>query len=167
MSKIFHLEAPRKKHEENSIRGTHEAKATGCDEIDIDMCADVRGNVYGNHWPQLMLHDGFRDPLGRTAKTKRIETMTPWQVRRLVARTGRHLYRVQRIERLIRECARLRIGIILEPKGDPIFDDVEVWHHLRAVVDGCGATARVYALPQNASALEPARRAGFHATEIN
>lgn len=155
---VFHLKHPRKKHESNSLRGIAEAKRRGYDEIDIDMTMDAEGNIYGNHWPRPMIHDGFRDPLRRMPKTMRIDDMTPAQVRRLVAVTRGRVYRIQRIERLMRSCARKGIGVVLEPKGTRFRDDA-IWRHLSAVADDLGAHVRVYGFDDES--LAAAKRAGF------
>lgn len=163
---VFHLKFPHMKHEENSLRGIRKAKRLGFTEIDIDMLMDLLGFIYGCHWPFPMLRDGFRDTALRNRMPRRtnIKNMLPRQVRRLLAMPG--FYRIQRIERLLAECARVGIGAVLEPKGDPRFNQDAVWQHLAKVCDDLGVHARVYALPENAAALAPARRAGFKVKEI-
>lgn len=167
---VFHLKRPRKKHEENSIRGVHEAKRRGDDEIDIDLLMDLLGFIYGCHWPFPMLRDGFHDLIfprrKRMPARTNIKRMTPEQVGRLVAFTRGRVYRIRRIERLLRECARVGIGAVLEPKGDPRFNQDAPWQHLAKVCDDLGVHARVYALSENSAALAPAKRAGFNVKEI-
>lgn len=167
---VFHLKFPRMKHEENSIRGVHEAKRRGDDEIDIDMLMDLLGFIYGCHWPFPMLRDGFRDLIlprrRRMLRRTNIKRMTPRQVGRLVAFSRGRAWRIRRIERLLAECAKVGIGAVLEPKGDPRFDYDKPWQHLAKVVDDLGVHARVYALPEHAAALAPAKRAGFKVKEI-
>lgn len=147
---IFHVKYPRMKHEENSIRGIREAKAKGFTEIDVDMQPDGQGNIYGCHWGQPMVKDGFRDTAKRKRmpKTTPITHMTPAEVGRLVAGYVKR-YRVHRIERLIAECAAVRIGMRAEPKH-PMFTKVGPWQHLHQVAKDKGCALQMYALREHA-----------------
>lgn len=173
---VFHVKYPRMKHEENSIRGVREAKRRGHDEIDLDLSislADPRcplrhplgepckGHIYGNHWPRPMERDGFRDTAlrNRMPKDKVFSTMTVKQVGRLVARTGRRLFRIRRIERLLQECAKRGVGAVLEPKDDDRFDEDWPWEHIAQVADDCGVEVRVYGF--HPKALAAAKRHGL------
>lgn len=171
---LFHLRAPHMKHEENSIRGIRKA-ARARDwrgrrkytEIDLDMLITKDNRIVGCHWPRPMVRDGFKDPEGQLAKGRTVASMTLAEVSRLRARTGLFTYRIQTIERLLAECAKRNIGAVLEPKGDPRFDEPWPWEHIAKVADDLGVHVRVYALRANKNALPAARAAGFHATELN
>lgn len=165
---ILHYKSPRMKHEENSIRGIRRAHALGLDGIDIDVLLDADGNPYGNHWPRPMERDGFKDTAlrNRMPKDKLFHTMTPRQVRRLLAVTRGRFYRIRRLEVLLAECARLGVVAVLEPKGDKRLARDSFWQYIAKVADRLGATVSVRALPENAAALAPARRAGLEAWEI-
>lgn len=164
--RIFHLKWPRFKHEENSIRGILRAKFLHFDAIDIDMQITRDGVVIGCHWLLLMLRDGFRDPKKLISPTKPVNELTWAVVQRFVAGRRPLLYRVQRIETLLRWCARIGITAVLEPKGDKRFETDGPWQHIAKVADDVGCHVRVYALPTHAAALPYARRAGFLAKTI-
>lgn len=172
---IFHLLArDYPKHVENSDRGDRMAKRRGKRGTDLDIlvtaadphCPYTRhpehvdrvchGHVVNTHWPRLMLRDGFRDPEHEIPRTTPVHRMTLPQILRLVAGRWPRLYRVRTIERALRHCARLGIVAVLEPKGDPRFDQLWVWEYIAktAEIVGCEVSAR--ALPENASALVPA-----------
>jgi hypothetical protein len=177
---IFHLLQPRK-HIENSLRGIRLARRRRYDAIDIDLQiteADPHcplgpddpehvdgvcyGHVVGTHWARPMVQDGFHDPQHRIPRYTKVRRMTIAQVLRLVS--GRS--RINRIARLLRRCARLGVAAVVEPKGDPRFRQDRVWEYIVAVADDVGATLSVRALPENAAALPPARRAGAEAWQI-
>lgn len=95
LGNVFHLEAPRMKHEENSYRGIREAIERGFDSIDLDMsrCKSSsgvpgRGKCDGNHWSHPMERDGFVDPSHRMPRDKRFADMSPKQVERLHTADG-------------------------------------------------------------------------------
>lgn len=161
---IFHLDGGHK-HEENSLRGIRRAKRGGFDEIDIDMMPDVAHNIYGCHWPDPMIRDGFRDVKRQLPRAMHLDQMTPAQVGRLRAGWF-HPYRVLRIEVLIAECAHQGIGIRLEPKH-PIFTRDESWQYLAKTADAVGCDVRMYALPDlsgpefGARCVAAAKRAGI------
>lgn len=163
--RIYHVRRGVPYHRGNSIRGIRRARRHGYPAIDLDLCITRDGVIIGCHWPRPLLHDGFRDPRRLVAKTANVADLRWVAVARLVA--GRIVrYRIQRIERLLQECARVGIIAVLEPKGDPRFDKRETWDRVADIADDLGATVQVRALPQNASALPAARAAGFKAWEI-
>jgi hypothetical protein len=166
MVRIFHLKYPHMKHEENSGRGDRYAKRHAFGAIDLDMLITADNRIVNTHWDHPMLRDGFRDPLRRILPSKRVRDLTWRQVSRLVAGRFPRYYRIRPIERALTHCARLGLTAQLEPKDDPRFAEDWPWQHIRAVADDVGCHVRVYALPQNAAALAPARRAGFQAWEI-
>jgi hypothetical protein len=143
---IFHLDG-RHKHQENSDRGIYRAHQARDDEIDLDMMPDRYGNIYGCHWPEPMIHDGFRDTRHVLDPSTRLDQMTPADVGRLVAGWWPLQYRIRRIEHLLGTCAHIGIGARLEPKH-PIFLTKTPWEHLAAVGDDLGAQLRMYALPE-------------------
>ena len=162
---IFHPRKGEKYHRVNSIRGIRRAKRLDYPAIDIDVLITLCGVIIGCHWPRPLLHDGFRDPKRKVGKYADVAKL-PWEVvARLVAGWAIR-YHIQRIERLLAECARLGIIAVLEPKGDPRFDHQATWDYVAKVADDLGATVKVRALEQNASALPAARAAGFDAWEI-
>lgn len=174
---IFHVQWPRMKHEENSNRGDREAKRRHKRGTDLDLTIseadpkcplrgdpehgpdDVcRGHILNNHWLRALLRDRFRDPLGKIRRRARIDRLTWPQVSRLVAVTRGRRYRIRRIKRRLRHCARLGLVAVLEPKGDPRFELDWPWEYLFAVAEDVGCTIAIRALPENKAALEAARR---------
>jgi hypothetical protein len=162
VGRIFHVQWPVFKHVENSLRGIRRAARRGYDAIDIDMQITKDGVVVATHWGRPMVRDGFHDPAGDIPRYRPVKRLTWAQVSRLVA--GK--YHIRRIERVLRACARRGVVAVLEPKGDPRFTHDTVWRYIAAVADDLGATVSVRALPENAAALAPAKRAGFQAWEI-
>lgn len=140
---IFHIRRGQMYHLGNSLRGIRKAARTGHSEIDLDLGITKDRRIVGNHWRRPLLKDGFRDPLRRIAKTACIDDLTYRQVRRLVAFPG---YRIQPIEALLAECARVGIIARVEPKGDPRFTLDWPWAHIKAVAEDVGCEVRMYAL---------------------
>lgn len=140
---IFHVRKGQAYHLGNSLRGIRKAARTGHREIDLDLCITSDRHIVGNHWRRPLLKDGFRDPLRRVPKNACIDDLTFKQVRRLVAFPG---YRIQPVEKLLRECARVGIIARLEPKGDKRFEQDWPWEHIKAVADQVNCEVRMYAL---------------------
>jgi hypothetical protein len=174
---IFHVQFPRMKHEENSDQGDREARRRHKRGTDLDLTisapdpncplkgdpehgpGDVcRGHVLNNHWLRALLRDRFRDPLRRIGKRARIDRLTWPQVHRLVAVTRGRRYRIRRIRRALRRCARRGLVAVVEPKGDHRFRLDWPWLYIFAVAQDVGCTISVRALPENAEALVAARR---------
>lgn len=163
IGRILHVKYPVMKHVENSLRGIRRAASRGYDAIDIDMQITSDGVIVGTHWARPLKRDGFHDPEGKIPRYQTVRRMTWIQVHRLVAPKR---YRIQRIETLLRACARRGVIALLEPKGDPRFANDNTWRYLAAVADDLGCEVSVRALHENRAALAPARRAGFQAWEI-
>jgi hypothetical protein len=173
---IGHVKHPIPKHVENSDRGDLRAKRQGKRSNDLDLqmtmadpeCPYVghpehvdgvcHGHVVNTHWLRALLRDGFRDPLGRIPRHKRVDRLTLRQVLRLRAGRWPRRYRIRTIERALRHCARVGIVAVLEPKGDPRFRQDWVWEYIFAVAEDVGCTIAIRALPENAAALPVARR---------
>lgn len=174
---ILHVESPRMKHEENSDQGDLEAKRRRKRGIDLDLTmseadpncpligdrehgpGDVcRGHILNNHWLRALLRDRFRDPRRRIGRRARVDRLTWPQVHRLVAVTRGRKYHIRRIRRALRRCARLGRVAVLEPKGDPRFEQEWPWAYMFAVAEDLGCTVSIRALPENAPALAVARR---------
>lgn len=165
--KIYHVPHGTPYHKENSIRGIRKAKALGYDAIDLDLQMTKDGVIVCTHWGQPMLHDGFRDPLLPFADRRRQVRHMRWaRVRRL--RVARGKYRIQRLEVLLAECARLGITAVLEPKGDPRFRTTATWMRIRVMQRASGATVNVYALPElgGEASVAAATAEKFHAWVI-
>ena len=163
---ILHVKWPTPKHVENSARGIRRAKRLRKKSIDLDMQITKDGVIVGTHWALPMVHDGFFDPLGKIGRHTPVSELAWAQVSRLRAVTRGRVYRIHRIEELLAACERYGRVALLEPKGDRRFRIDAPWQHIALVADDLGATVSVRALPQNAAALPPARRAGFKAWEI-
>ena len=163
IGRIYHLEWPRWKHEENSLRGAIYAHEHGYHAIDLDLQMTADRVIVVTHWPRPMRRDGFYDPWHKLDRDRTVASLDWWQVRRLRTSDG---YSIRRVEALLRKCGRLGVVALLEPKGDPRFARDWPWQHIATVADDCGATVSVRALPENADALPAARRAGFQAWEI-
>lgn len=163
---IGHVKAPTPKHVENSNRGDRRAKRAGKRSNDLDMQITKDNRIVNTHWARPMMRDGFRDPYGQIKRGRMVRDMTWAEVSRLVAGRRPRRYRIRSIEDALKHCARLGIVAVVEPKGDRRFRQDWPWQHIRAVAEDVGCTVSVRALPENADALEPARRAGFEAWEI-
>ena len=65
---------------------------------------------------------------------------------------------------------QMRAPMMVERSYEPATMKVSTWKKDMAIIaefaEDVGCTVSVYALPENAAALEPARRAGFQAWEI-
>lgn len=163
VGRIFHVAWPVMKHVENSLRGAIYAHKHGYHAIDLDLQMTSDGVIVVTHWARPMRKDRFYDPQHRINPDTPISHLTWRQVRRLRTHDG---YRIQRVERMLRACGRLGVVALLEPKGDPRFRQDAPWEHIAAVADDLGCTVSVRALPQNAAALAPAKRAHLEAWEI-
>lgn len=162
---VYHPRKGQPYHQVNSIRGIRRAKRKGYTEIDLDMQMTKDRVIVGTHWPRPMFKDGFRDPYRELSRLRTVASMTWEEVRRLKAGRFPRTYRIQRIERLLQECARRGVGAVLEPKGDNRFDQDWPWVHIASVADDCGADVRVYSF--QAEALAAAKRHGFQAKELH
>lgn len=90
--KMFHVKAPTPKHIENSYRGDLKAKAQGCDSNDVDMLKTLDGIIINEHWPRLMVLDGFIDPLGKlNPHTTLVSNQTWATLQRLHTQDGHRL----------------------------------------------------------------------------
>ncbi len=161
---VFHVRRGQKYHTENSLRGIRTAKRRGYTEIDLDMLITKDNRIVGCHWRRPLLKDGFRDPKKKLGRNRTVATMTLLEVTRLRAGRWPRTYRIQTIERLLRECARLGIGAVLEPKDDSRFALDWPWEHISKVADDCGAHVRVYGF--DLKNIQAAQRAGFRAKEL-
>lgn len=166
VGRIFHVAWPILKHVENSASGDRRARRHGYPAIDLDMLITADNRIVNTHWDRPLLKDGFRDRRGLIGRHARIRDLTWVEVSRLVAGRFPRRYRIRSIEAALGHCARLGLVAALEPKDDPRFALDWPWQHIAAVADDFGCTVSVRALPQNAAALAPARRAGFQAWEI-
>lgn len=164
---IFHIKARvAPKHVENSNRGDKRAKRAGKRGTDLDILITKDGRIVNTHWPRPLLRDGFRDPRGQIGKHARVKDLTWTQVARLRAGRRPRLYHIRSIEAALLHCAKLGLVAVLEPKGDPRFNEAWVWEHIADVAQDVGCTVSVRALPENASALKAAKAAGFETWEI-
>ncbi|MBO9523905.1 MAG: hypothetical protein J7518_20415 [Nocardioidaceae bacterium] len=158
--RIYHVPHGTPYHQENSLRGIRKAAAEGYTSIDLDMQMTKDGVIVGTHWGQPMLRDGFRDPLLPLARKARVADMKWRRVRRLRTKDGG--YRIQRLETLLAECARLDIEAVLEPKSDPRFRTVATWQRIRVMQRVAKARIAAYALPElgGAESMKAAKEAG-------
>lgn len=155
---VFHIKRGERYHTENSIRGVRKAKRLGYDAIDIDLqmtapckptdphyCGNPKceGHVVATHWDYPIDKDGFTDPLHRLGKRARVRRLTLSQVLRLIA-PGR--YRILPVEKMLAACHRYGVKAVLEPKGDPRFEDVAVWQHIAQMADDLGCHLAGYSI---------------------
>lgn len=138
---IFHLKWPRWKHEENSLRGIAYAASHGYDWIDLDLQITSDGVIVVTHWARPMKRDAFLDPRRRITRNTSVSHLTWKQVQRLRTTDG---YRIVRVERALRACARHGIGAYVEAKADKRFERDWPWKHMCAVAEdvGCELQAR-------------------------
>lgn len=111
-AEIFHLTAPRKKHEENSNRGDREAVRLGCIGSDHDWCKSADGTVWNNHWPDLFTHDGFMDPKGEFGRGDHIQHIPDEALRRLRAYTNGHRFRLRTADEGLAHAAAVGLKIV-------------------------------------------------------
>lgn len=171
--RIYHVPHGVPYHRENSLRGIRYAASVRHDDgtrrytsIDLDLQMTKDGVIVGCHWGQPMLRDDFRDPLRPWARKGVVRNMSWRRVRRL--RVPRTKYRIQRLETLLAECARLNIEAVLEPKSDPRFQQDSTWRRIRIMQKMTGADVAVYALPElgGEKSVAAAKRLGFTAWVI-
>lgn len=122
-------------HRVNSLRGIRRAARQGYKRIDLDLSITKDGVVVVNHWPRLMVRDGFRDPLHQLNPRTPIRRMLWANVKRLRTLGG---YRVVTLLRALKECAAYDIEPVLEPKGDPRFETVRIWQQIHVTADQSG-----------------------------
>lgn len=170
--RIFHVKWPTPKHRENSLRGIRYAARHGYTHIDLDLLITRDNVIVGCHWQRPMVHDKFYDPAGIIHRGMRIKSLNWAQVRTLRAGRGLRRYRIQRVERLLAECARRGIVAYLEPKDDKRFEEDWPWQHIAAVADDVGAHVMVRAIRDfpttdaGVRRVKAARRNGFEAKVI-
>lgn len=126
---IFHVAWPIRKHIENSLRGIRKAARLGYDAIDLDLLITSDDVIIVCHWDRPMLKDGFVDPNHKIQVHAMVRELTWAQISTLRAPGG---FRIQRIETVLRECARDRIIAYLEPKDDKRFEEDWPWQHIVA-----------------------------------
>lgn len=165
--RIYHVEAPTPKHVENSLRGIRYAARHGFDAIDLDMLITADDVIVNTHWDRPMARDGFRDPRHKISRERRVRDLSWEKVSRLVAGHWPRRYRIQRIERQLRACARHGIVAYLEPKDDPRFELDWPWREIRKAADACGAHVLVRSIRDfggrsaGVRRVDAARRNGF------
>lgn len=99
-------------HETNSLRGIRKAAELGYDWIDLDVMLTKDKVLICNHAFGAMEKEGFR---AKGVPMKPIDQLTWNQVRRLRAPDG---IGIQKLDRMLAECAKLGIGAALDLKGD-------------------------------------------------
>lgn len=144
-------------HRVNSLRGIRRAARQGYKRIDLDLSITKDGVVVVNHWPRLMVRDGFRDPLHQLDRRTPIHRLVWAQVKRLRTLGG---YRVVTLARALAECAAYDIEPVLEPKGDPRFELVRTWTQIHRIAEASGAEVSVRVLRKNNPHGTVARLAG-------
>jgi glycerophosphoryl diester phosphodiesterase len=166
IGRIYHRLRPYK-HVENSPTGVRRARRGGFRSIDIDLQITRDGVIVACHDGQPLRH-GFFDPLHRIRRDAKIRELTWAQVSRLRARTGFRLYRIHRIEQILRVCRRYGRVALLEPKADRRFGSDWPWRHIAAAAEAAGTTVSVRALREldGAAHVAAARRAHIEAWTI-
>lgn len=139
--RIYHLSGSQK-HRENSLRGIRYAARHGYDAVDLDMLITSDDVIVGTHWDRPIRRE-FRDPQRKIDASRTVRSLTWEQVSRLRAGRWPRRYRIQRIERLLRACARHGIVAYLEPKDDKRFEAAWPWQEIRKAADACGAHVMV------------------------
>lgn len=139
MPSIFHLAWPHWKHEENSLRGIRFAATHGYGWIDLDLQITKDGVIVVTHWARPQRRDAFHDPRRKIGPDVPVSHLTWKQVRRLRTTDG---YRIVRVERALRACARYGVGAYVEPKADKRFELDAPWAHMKAVAEDLGADLR-------------------------
>lgn len=102
---VFHLKWPRMKHEENSPQGDREAVRKGCTGSDHDWQKSLDGTTHNTHWKDVFARDGFFDPLEEYGEGDHFDTLPDEVVERLLAHTGRKVFRIRTADAGIRHAA--------------------------------------------------------------
>lgn len=144
-------------HRVNSLRGIWRAWRRGFKRIDLDLSITADGVIVVNHWPRLMVRDGFRDPLHELDPNTPIHRLLWAKVKRLRTLGG---YRVVTLRRALKECAAYDIEPVLEPKGDPRFELVRTWTQIHRTAEETGTEPSVRVLRKNNPHGTVARLAG-------
>jgi len=163
---VYHRLRPFK-HIENSPRGALLAQRYGDQALDVDLHITSDGVIVAAHDGQP-LHYGFFDPLHLIHRDATIAELTWAQVSRLRCRTGWRLYRIHRIEDILRACHRRGRVALLEPKGDHRFSLDWPWQYVVEEAEAIGTTISGRALVELGGVAHVAamRRAGIHAWTI-
>lgn len=177
----YHVEAPVKKHVENSLRGSRYAKNHGYKTIDLDFLPDrilfqarwtnavipvnlIANHIRNEHWPDPFRLDGFRDPKGVLGEGDQMHEMYPAQLDRIVAGYWPRRYHIPTIEQQFKLCAEIHLQILMEPKRSPVWLRQEVWNYVAKLAEHYGTHVAVYSLMHEC--LPYARKAGFNAWAI-
>lgn len=162
LSRIFHIAHGTPYHVENSITGLHKAKRAGFKHIDLDAQVTKDGHVVITHWSRPMLRDGFRDPLHKLGRHRKVASLTLEQVRRLRTRDG---FRIHTAWSMFGHAADLGLAVMLEVKADRRFTEVEVMRQVRADANDQECVVRVMTLSNLGRhpelRLKAAKAAGF------
>lgn len=163
---IYHRDRPFK-HIENNPRGALLAKRAGDQALDVDLQMTRDGVIVACHDGQP-LHYGFFDPLGRIHRDAKIRDLTWAQVSRLHCRTGFRLYRIHRVEGMLRACKRRGRVMLVEPKADDRFALEWPWQYIAEEAEARGTTISGRALVEldGAAKVAAMRSAGIHAWTI-
>lgn len=138
LGKVFHLSAPRMKHEENSDRGDHEAVRTGCDSSDHDWQKDADGVTQNTHWERPCERDGFFDPLHKISHDAQMRHLSSDAVARLVAVTNGHEFHIRTAAQGIRHAAKVGLKAVrAEAKPGNVWTVQDFRYHKR-VADRAG-----------------------------
>jgi hypothetical protein len=104
---VFHVEFPRKKHEENSNRGDIEAITRHFYGSDHDWQKDANGVTQNTHWKDVFARDGFVDPEGQYGKGDKFHNLPSHVVGRLVAVTKGKRYHIRTADEGIIHAAKV------------------------------------------------------------
>jgi len=162
---IFHLKFPHMKHEENSIRGAVYADEHGFTKIDLDLQMTKDRVIVVTHWRRPMRRDGFASIGRRLDPDTPIGQLTWAQVQMLRTHDG---YRIRRVEKMLKVCARRGLIALLEPKTKRFAADW-VWEHITSVAEDVGAHIEARALRSHGGeeTMDAARRHNVKATVMN
>lgn len=145
----------------NSVRGLERAHRLGHRAIDLDFTITRDGHLVNCHFRHPVLH-GYVDPLGRIGRHTPMDELTLADVRRLRFPRGGH--RIQTVETMFREAARLGLRVEFEAKNSPRFDRVETFRRVRELADKYDLSVQVKRAsfhPRTPQVLAAAHEAGL------
>jgi hypothetical protein len=157
---VFHLESPRWKHEENSIRGVEEAVRHGKTWIDLDNQLDALGTMWATHWLRPGVRDNFRDPAHLLSLVGRIDKMSPTKVARLRTKDGKPRYHISESIPLVLDALEKGLNVEFEPKS-ALFGDAQFTALWVALTPAQRKRVWVKAVPTHLASLKPAHEVGF------
>jgi hypothetical protein len=160
----FHVQHPRKKHEENSNQGDREAYRKDYPGNDHDQQKGKSGKKYNTHWKDVFGRDGFVDPKHEYGPhtphpNAKFDDLPDEVILRLEAHHNGNVYRIRPTEQAIRYAAQVgleRLRIELKPGNDWTVQDCR---EIKAAAKQAGIRIVIATLDNWSGARRTLRRA--------